>query len=500
MQHIKNGINRIYDFTSSGKFFWLVVVFFIINTVWGAVSFIYPMVFDEYAHYGMTSIYAQQWSPFISEQPPEASLFGDITRDPSYLYSYLLSFPYRLFNLFIKSETGLIIALRFLNISLVVAGIALYKKLFDSWKITPRSINVVLLAFASTMIVPLIATHINYDNLMFLMSANYLILGTNILRQKGNLLTQSTLFVSVGLLTTLVKHNFLPIFIISFFFISITFWNKNGRRSRQLLVDAWKARPNGLVVTCLVALLLVSTGLFIERHVQNLVRYKTVAPMCDRIQPEYVCEDFGPWYRNRNNLQNKSSDVLYGNPLSFTQHWTSKIMRGYFAPFSHTPTEVVSEHEPFGPIVRKAISPPQIIFAYVVLVAGLLSTLIYFKKLWAKTYIRLSILVSAIYIVVLWLFNFQLYQKLGVAQAVQARYIYPILLLVFLVFIEAFKYSIHSEKQRKILLVLFFTFYIWGGGIVGYLIRADSLWYWQNRTVVQVNTYAQNVLKHIVIH
>lgn len=500
MQYLKRLIDSIYEFSASKKFFRLVVILFTVNAVWATSSFIYPMVFDEYAHFGMTKIYSQQWSPFISEQPPEASLFGDITRDPSYLYSYLLSFPYRLFNLFIKSETGLIIVLRLVNVSLVVLAIFLYKKLFLSWGISPRSVNFVIFAFVSTMIIPLIAAHINYDNLMFTMSAIFLILGTNIISNKGKFFTQSTLFISIGLLTSIVKHNFLPIFVVTLFYVAGTTWYKNRRCLKKWISLVWSNRPNNLIVASLIILVILSSGLFLERHGQNLIRYHTVAPTCDKIQPVEVCKNFGPWYRNRNNLLNKSPDVLYGNPLSFTQHWTSKIMRGYFAPFSHTPTQVVSEHEPFGPIVRKAISPSQIVFAYLVLFIGSFSVLIYFKKLWAKIYIRLAILIISIYLIVLWLFNYQLYQKLGVAQAIQARYTYPILLLIFIVFVEAFKYLIQSERQRKAILMLFIVFFVWGGGIIGYQIRADENWYWQNTTVITINKRIQNLLRYVVIH
>lgn len=500
MQYIKRIVDWIYEFSASEKFFRLVVILFTVNAVWATVSFIYPMVFDEYAHFGMTKIYSQQWSPFISEQTPEASLFGDITRDPSYLYSYLLSFPLRLINLLIKSETGLIIILRLVNVSLVVFAIFLYKKLFLSWGISPRSVNIVILAFVSTLIVPLIAAHINYDNLMFLMSAVFLILATNILSNKGKFFTQSTLFISIGLLTTLVKHNFLPIFIVTTFYVGTIILYKNRKCLKKWLNSAWKDRPNNLFVALLIGLVIVSTGLFVERHVQNFIRYRTVAPTCDRIQPEDICKNFGPWYRNQNNLLNKSPDVLYGNPLSFTQHWISKIMRGYFAPFSHTPTKVVSEHEPFGPIVRKPISPPPIISAYFVLFVGLIFVLISLKKLWSKIYIRLAILIISIYMIILWFFNFQLYQKLGVAQAIQARYTYPILLLIFIVLIEAFKYQIQSQRQRKVLLTLFLVFFVWGGGITGYLIRAEDTWYWQNHTVISTNQAAQKLLNKILIH
>ncbi len=500
MQHTKKIINWVYEFSSRDKFFNLIVIFFTINVFWGAFSFIYPMVFDEYVHFGMTKLYSQQWSPFIWEQPPEASLFGDITRDPSYLYSYLLSFSFRLIHIFVKSEIGLIILLRLLNASIVVFAIFLYRKLFLSWGISNRSINFVTLAFASTMIVPLIASHINYDNLMFLMTAVFLILGTKILSSKDKLFTRIILFISIGFLTTIVKHNFLPIFIVTVIYVGSIAWLNNRRCLTKYLKSVWQDRPNSLFVVFLATLIIISFGLFIERHGQNLVRYKTVAPTCDRIQPEYICKDFGPWYRNQNNLLNKPSDALYGNPFSFTQHWVSKIMRGFFAPFSHTPTQVVSEHEPFGPIVRKPISPPQIIFAYSVLFIGMISVLINFKQLWAKPYIRLSLLIISIYMIVLWLFNFQLYQKLGAAQAIQARYTYPILLLIFVVFLEGFKNIIQSARQRKFLITIFLVFFVWGGGITGYLIRADDTWYWQNHTVISVNRVTQEILKKIVIH
>src|SRR4051794_33439598 len=80
----------------SRAFFVAIMVLFVIEAVWIAFSATYPMVFDENTHFGIIQLYAHKWSPLFLHQPPHAEFAGALTRDPSYFYHYLMSFPYRL--------------------------------------------------------------------------------------------------------------------------------------------------------------------------------------------------------------------------------------------------------------------------------------------------------------------------------------------------------------------------------------------------------------------
>src|SRR5579872_6980280 len=102
---MKNYRNFFRQILSSNKYFIGLVLFFICEALWIAFSGHYPMAFDEDFHFGVIKIYAHHISPFLSHQPANADEFGAIFRDPSYLYHYLMSFPYRLITLFTKDQT-----------------------------------------------------------------------------------------------------------------------------------------------------------------------------------------------------------------------------------------------------------------------------------------------------------------------------------------------------------------------------------------------------------
>src|SRR6185312_5810861 len=101
---------RILTIVSSPRFFWAIVLLLAFQASWIALSARYPMAFDEDFHFGVIRIYAHHLSPFLSGQPPGADAYGAVAHDPSYLYHYLMSFPYRLISLFTDNQTAQVIA------------------------------------------------------------------------------------------------------------------------------------------------------------------------------------------------------------------------------------------------------------------------------------------------------------------------------------------------------------------------------------------------------
>src|SRR5690606_7925012 len=118
---------------------------------------------------------------------------------------------------------------------------------------------------------------------------------------------------------------------------------------------------------------------------------------------------------------------------------------------------------------------------------GLAAVIINFRKLWRNKYIRFMIILCVSYMVILWVFNYRTYLKLGAAQAIQARYTYPILIFMFIVLGKAMLELIQNKNIRLILLVIVAFGFVWGGGIIGWLLRADPNWYWPNDLVVSIN-------------
>jgi hypothetical protein len=499
LQKIRTLIERLYLSLGNLKVFIGAIVLLVAQSLWLVFSAIYPLPFDEYYHIGIIQIYARQWSPFISQQSAEASLYGDITRYPSYLYHYLMSFPYRFFDVFIDSETILIILMRLINVAFVVGAIILFRKLFLKAGISKRIINVTVLFFVVTPIVPFLAAHVNYDNLMLLLTSVVLYFAYKVYVSKPIDVSSLAWFFSVGLINILVKNSFLPIFVALFLILTYRLLREYKTKLFSQFAGGYK-KIGSYTKLAIVLAVLLSSVLFVERYGYNLAKYHTLWPKCNVVQSDKVCQNFMPWYRNSQNKLHPPLEVRYGNPISFSQHWVSKISRGYFAIFSHTPTNVLKWYEPFGPIVLRALLPIPITVAITVVSAGLIILITKLKYIWQNNFIRLSLALMTAQLITLWLFNYRTYLDLGVAQAIQARYMYPLLLVSMLVL--AFSYNqLNITKNVKIILFLaVFSIYAWGGGVAGWVIRSDSLWYWQNPTVESINTSTQNVLKKVIWH
>ncbi len=485
---------------SSGWFFVATFLILLFQSLWLAFTAIYPLPFDEYFHLGIIKLYAQQWSPIITSQPPDAAFLGDVTRQPSYLYHYLMSFPYRIINYLFGSQTATVISLRIINILMVCVALVLFRRLLIIWGLPKKLVHFVLLIFVLTPIAPFLAAHINYDNLVILLAAFLFILATRLINNSKSLVLNLVSLLIIGMVASLVKVYFLPIFAVTLIYIMIVLSKRHGTKILSVVNSSWKKTRKGVGVISLLLFFVLVSVLFVERTGINLAKYKTVEPDCAQIQTEETCSHYMPWQRNKNNQLNKPSDPIFGNVGSYGQHWVSKMTRGYFAIFSHNPTKVVSLDEPFGPIVLRPILPIPISLGVVIFVFGVALLILEFKKIWISKYLRFSLVLCGSYLLILFAFNFMSYQSIGAAQAIQARYTYPILILIFTLLAMSFNYAIKSRQLKVAMAFMVVLIYLQGGGILGYLIRSDNNWYWQDNTVIQINQKTQGILKRIIIN
>lgn len=499
-KHLSKLTVFVYRVVASRWFFAAVVVLFVLQAMWLVFTAIYPMPFDEYAHVGAIQLYAEQWSWVITEQPLDTGIVGDVTREPSFLYRWLMSYPYRVFRTFLSAEQTIIV-LRLLNVAMVAGGIVLFRRLLREWGISVRITNVVLLAFVMTPIVPFLAAHVNYDNLMFLLAPVVLLYAGRLIKSNEKLVEHSALLVLAGGTTVLAKQTFLPIMVVIAAYVALVVGWRNRGRQVQVLKHSWRKVPKNVWFYFVVVGLLCLVVFTAERYGGNLLRYGTYRPACEVVQPVALCEDFGPWYRNNViNVQNRPAEPPYGNPLSFSQYWVSRMMRGYFAIFQHTPTEVVWEKEPYGPIVTRPLLPLPVSFAVVVAVGGVLAVLYQRRKVWAQPYLRLALVAVIGFLVIQWLFNYSGYLKMWKAEAIQARYTFPLMILIFTLIAWSISRSIECRRIKAGLVVLLFVFYVWGGGIAGWLLRADDTWRWQHPVTQVVNQRVQTVLRYMLVH
>ena len=208
---------RFIAFLGSRAFFVVTAILFILQAGWIALSARYPQAFDEQFHLGIIQLYAHQLSPFFAHQPAGADAYGAVARDPSYLYHYLMSFPYRWIAHFTRDLTIQVIVLRFINIACLGSALFIFRKVLAFTGASKALINTTLFFFVATPVVPLLASQINYDNLTIPLTGLAIWWCLRFLRElRTNDIWHWDLLAGlliICLLTSLVKYAFLPIFV-----------------------------------------------------------------------------------------------------------------------------------------------------------------------------------------------------------------------------------------------------------------------------------------------
>jgi hypothetical protein len=484
-------------FVASSSFFWCIVALLVLQASWIALTSHYPMAFDEDFHLGIIKIYAHHLSPFLTSQPAGADMFGALARDPSYLYHYIFSFPYRLIRSFTDNETVIVIALRFLNITLFAADLVVFRKLLQRLKSPDGVINGCLLFFVLIPVVPQLAGQINYDNLFISAIAIDLLLTlkfTERLRTEKHIdVRLFLLMLSAWLLSSLVKYATLPVFAASMVYIflqlfrvlgaSIPVWRKAVRSSFDSSSSNAVSR---LKLASLTFVTLISIGLFSQRYAVNVVRYHEPIPDCSKVLTIKQCRAYGPWIRDYDFSINKVDEAH--NPLVFTGDWLYGMwLRLYFAVDGPA-----TMYQSRGPLPVPALS------AIAVGIAALLATIFGYRKL-LKNYqastVILFVGVSVVYISALWFDEYKAYVRTGQPVAINGRYLLPFLPLLLVLGALAGRELL--RKHPRVFYAtcgLILVSQLWGGGALTYILRSNDAWYRPSHVVQDANHAVQFVL------
>ena len=484
---------------SSPKLFWVIVGILVFQATWLALSAQYPLAFDENFHFGFIKVFAEQWSPFFSSTPDNSAALGSIIREPSYLYHYLFSFPYRLISLVTQDEVHQIIALRFINIALFSAGLVAFRNLLLQIHIPRRLIHFALLMLVLIPVVPFLAAHINYDNLLFVLIPLTLSLalacGRALQARKPVPIVQFLLLVILLCVTSLVKYVYLPVALAIFMYL-VVLWIRHPHKKQVFsqLVSGFSALGLALKVGLIFALI-ISSGLFLERYGANVVMYRDVAPPCEKVESRAHCAQFGPWARNQRmaNDMRTNPHSVDANPLRFVVAWLLGLLHRLYFAINYT----------------YANKPPLVVpfmLALVMTVTGLVLV-----ARWGLRVLRqypgllLPLGATLLYSATLMYKNYTDYLTLGQLVAINGRYFIPLLPIVFVFIGLAAGYAINRLTKRfgaptkTILASLIFILMLQGGGLLTFFVHSEKGWYWQDPTVIQVNEAAHNLISPLIL-
>ncbi len=489
---------RISDYFGSKKFYWLILVLFVFEAGWIAVSAAYPQAFDEGFHFGIIKIYSHYWLPFLSSQPPHADAYGAVFRDPSYLYHYLMSFPYRILALFVHSQISQVIILRFLNIALFTYGIVLFRKVLLRVGTSKSLSNVILTLFILIPIVPQLAGQINYDNLLMPLTAAIILLAFRVMdevRAHRPSIWSIVLLISFGLLISLVKYAFLPIFAgIALFMLLLVYRSYRPKLGRffKALNQSWQ-RQSKLAKALMVGLLIVSFGMFYQRDIINLIDYHSIEPNCAKVLSVKQCMAYSPWaynYKDHNLLTSGTTTLSYLNPVVYLGQWVYWMWyRLFFA--VNGPKDHFTNYPPL---------PLPSLAALIVGLVGIYALIKWWRKIFANNlYMVFLFVITASYLIALIGQGYYTYQYTAVLENMNGRYLLPVLLLGAAIVGQAVSLAFKDQARKIIFAVIILLLFVEGGGILTFIARSGPNWDLNNKAVVTVNDKARKVINHVVV-
>lgn len=482
---------------SSSVFTVVVLSFFVFQALWISFSAAYPQAFDEHFHFGLIKLYSHYSLPFLTHQPPGGNAFGAVARDPSFLYHYILSWPYRLISAITDNQIAQIITLRLINVALFTLALWLFHKLLRGVGLSKALANLCIFFVTFIPIAPQLAGQLNYDNMLLPLTALALLLSLGVLdhiKARRLQILPILSLIAVCLTASLVKYEFLPIFaVIGIYLLVSLLYAYRGQWSKvwgQLLASLQKtSRVSSIAVATLCVLLL---GMFVQRDVVNLLKYHDVVPDCGKILSVSECRQYYVWdhdYVEHNNVVNGVTH-FNPNPLRYLGEWFYWMWyRSFFVKS--------------GPENSYANYPPLPLPAAAFLVFSLIAVyalIRQWRKLWRSSYLRFFSIIVISYVLVLMVQGYFKYKETAVLELMNGRYLLPIMFVSLAVVGFALQETFHSfTKAKAILAAVLIICFVQGGGVFGFILRSDNSWYWKNQTVQQVNHGTQRVLSPVII-
>lgn len=461
-------IQKVINFLGSKWVFGATTLIFTAETTWLAVTSRFPMPFDESYHLGMIQFFSHHLNPIITSQPPDSYRFGAIIQNPSWLYHYLMSFPYRLIELFTHDLAIQVIGLRLIDVGLMIVNLFILRKLLRLVRLSDSLTNVVLLIFALTPMVTVLSAQISYDNLFILLTTlsiyETILMARELNRQYFNVRRFLGL-LSICLFASLVKFAFLPILLAITVVITwkLATYLRADRAKMLSQISASFSNLSVFTKAFLLIMTVLSVFLFVRFYGVNTVKYHDPVPRCNQLLSKKDCLHYYSWYLSYSSQQyarTHSANIEHLNVGQYTGGWLITM--------SEHPYSAVTPLKP-----TFYVSPLLYIGVLIFLVISFDCTVVNFKKIIHKNRgLLLVLFVSLVYILFLWGRNYWEYLHVGQPLAVSGRYLIPILAYIYAVLGLGMSYSLRSGRAviiKVVLALALVTMFISLGGFVQYV-------------------------------
>ena len=490
---------RVVRGLSSKIFLVFVLVGCALQYAWVAVS-ARLSIYDEPYHLAAIDAFSGRWLPFIDQSVADGPL-GDAERYGSYLYHYIMSFPWRLARSAGVGFDDRVVLLRLITVGIVVLALFVYRQVFLEIGASRAIAHVTIGLVGSLPLLVFLAGSVNYDNLMFLMTALLFLFGVKVCRATEFSWTSWLLLLTVACLGAVTKYTFLALLPVAALVVLVSQWSNilTGLRPATRRFFRPGTRRALSVNLALLAIAVVAVSLFVERYVGNLIGYGSIMPSCLSVHELAICEMHAPWARNEIlDPSYPDQPLTLSNALSFlTTHWLPLMFTyiGYIGVSTADATNVTS----VGPAVTA--------WLWLLLVpagAAVLGLSVGFFRRMRGTGLLLG--ASALYVAVLFVQNLSDYLRLGEPVGIAGRYALVVLpVLIGLAVIGACRILTVSSADRGravklALLVVVLVLLTQGGGITSYLWSLDASWLRSDSNFVgRATLKASSVVQHVIL-
>lgn len=450
---------------SSRWFFYFSFIWFLVQTSYLAITAHYRLIPDAATHLSKIKLFARDGlDPLIKNQ--EGFYFvGEMIRRPDTLYHYLMSLVYRVSPFLENSNvapgltsenTGTVLMLRFTNIFLVLGGLVLFYLLMKRLGLPVIVRNLSLFMMVNTMMFIFVASSINYDNMLFLMSMAvfyFLVM----FMQKRSIYILLLLLGSLAV-AGLVKKSFPPIGVVVLP-LAVYYAYKSRysikKQTINILKSSWWKRVG---LGSLLAVMLLFSGLFVERYVVNVIKYGDPVPGCLQLHTYEQCSQNALFKRSQRFENTPTTYEI--RPPEFTYKWSDRMRESVFSVLSH-----------------KSFSETKIMTYGSYLFIGLMIIATVRKFDPKEREINTLLFISIYYILVLLAVNyFKTYMNTGIfGIALQGRYAFPVLPILFALG-NYYVFKLFAQKWLKALYSLFILIIFIPSGILNYIFWTDKEW------------------------
>lgn len=481
--------SRIITFLGSNLFFWLIVTLFILQALWLVFSFKYAMLYDESYHYGAINFFAQTWNPAPSEQPASFDTSGLLIYSNASLYHYIMAIPFRVISFITTDFTAQIIALRLLNVLLAVSTLFIFRSLLLRLDIKKSIINASLLVYTLLPITSLLSATISYDNVVIPLTGLFLLLGVRVLTaEKKNLLLNGYLFVLVGILASLIKFTFLPVFVAGVAFI--LFKTLIPYKEKYLLSFRQLFRRKGLVYILLLVIPMILLGYVgLARYGVGVVRYGSVLPDCKIVIGKERCDKLN-YYRETEELRITKDERKQMSVDNYLFDWANKMTTR----FDTTGIQLPDGPGKYDDQFARKLPALSLLITIGVITIFFCSVFMLHRFIGDRRW-QLIIASGVLLTVTLFIFNVLSYYSANENLNVQVRYLLGFVPIIIAFGLMSIDEMIRRREIKVISFIILLLLASQGAGVMKHIASAKDSWYWQNATVENINQSTKRAVR-----